>query len=97
MKRGVICLHFSHGELGTAGVLRIPCQDAPIPASPSLEDLNLRFYPQRRAETYRPVHEIVSPCPEKPFLSPKASGALPAHPAKPSPPPPRYQTQAGFQ
>ena len=86
MKRGMICSCFSHGELGTAGVrlqLSIPHQDAPTPASPSLEDLNLRFCPPNTGQKPTVQRDTIPPCPEKPFLTPKSSGAPPAHPAKP--------------
>lgn len=92
MKRGMIRWCFSCGELGTTGIhlqLSIPHWDAPPPASPSLEDLNLRFWPPNTGQKPTIQRDIIPLCPEKPFLSPKSSSPSKAPryhpPALPSP------------
>lgn len=96
MKRGMICWCFSCGELGTAVVhlqLSIPRWDAPPPASPSLEDLNLRFWPPNTGQKPTIQRDIIPLCPEKPFLSPKIKLTQQSPPGTTLQP---SQAQAGF-
>lgn len=83
-KQAFIRSRLSRGELGTAELwlrLNSPRHRAPTPHRHRSGTYGSTFASQGRAEpTVR--HGIAPPCPRKPLLSPKSSGALPAHPAK---------------